>query len=117
MKRRLAGLLALAALWGCYLLVRYPLLALHGMYQFPLLLALLGSAVIVVGGILPARWPVGVFTVGGYLVGFFVGVWFSAESLDAGGGRQSNLWVIWLICYLLAIAVGCLVALTQKRHR
>ena len=102
MKKRLAGALSLAGLAGAYWALRYPLLFLHGMKQWPLALFIAGAVVIAVSGLALGRKALPILTLAGYAAGFILGYLFQS---DYGAG-QNSLWIIWACVDLAAILVG-----------
>ena len=105
-KKRIVGIVSLLVLTGSYLLVRYPLLDLHYMLEWPFDLLIPGAAVIVTAGIILGKRIVPVFTAVGYILGFFAGFLFQSDYYDIGGGRLNNMWIIWTSTYLTVIAAG-----------
>jgi len=62
-------------------------------------------------------------TVGAYIIGFMLGILFNIDSLDQGGGRLNNAWIIWTISFVVIIFIGVIWEMVsslmkkRKRHR
>ena len=109
MKKRIVGATSLFVLIGSYLLVRYPLLGLHGMMDWPLVLLFPGIAAVVIAGVILGKRIVPVFTAVGYILGFFGGTLFQSTYYDSHGVTVNNMWAIWTVSYLSVIAAGIIV--------
>jgi uncharacterized membrane protein len=110
------GILAFAVLLSGYLLCRYVFFGTHGMKDWPTVLFVLGSAVIVVAALTNSR-KVMACTVAGYLLGFAAGMLFHTHGTDLGGGDTNNAWIIWTVMYLCVICAGVIVDVMGKRKR
>lgn len=114
MKKQTVGIAALAALFAEYLLLRYPLLHLHRMKEWPLdlviaALVISGIAVWVKNSIVPACAAIG------YAVGFAVGYFFQTSDPVK---MTNNLWIIWTVTTLGFIALGVILsAIKAKRQK
>ena len=107
--------LCLLCIW--FVLCRYGLLSLHGMYDLPELLFYIGILVLGISFFAKARL-VPVFTAFAYITGFVLGMLFRSEGTDPGGGRTSSLWLIWTGVYLFVIVaavVGEWIAVRRKK--
>ncbi len=102
MKKRMPGALSLIGLTGAYLALRYPLLFLHNMKDWPLILFAAGVIVIAASGLAFGRKILPILTVAGYIAGFIAGYVFQ---FDYGIGLNS-LWIIWTCVDLGAILAG-----------
>ncbi len=110
MKRNKQLLMAVASLglfvlfdWLCRV---YAVdVGIHNMGQWPELMAMAGILILAASNIikLPATTTAACL---GYMLAFVLGVIFNTDSLDGGGGRLNNLWLIWTGCYLAFVAVG-----------
>lgn len=105
MKRSYQNLLWALVLAGSFLLCRFPLFALHGMKQWPGVLAGLGCLALLAAMVLKGR-RLAVAAGLGYLAGFGAALLFHRQGLDPGGGRTDNFWIIWTVFYLLCLAAG-----------
>lgn len=108
----LGGAVILAAEW---LLVRFPLLGLHGMYEWPWDLFIVGLIAVAIAGALGAKWAV-LGTLTGYLVGFFCGIVFNIP-----GPNNTRLGpFIWACVFLdgilLGTALSIIFAMRKKLH-
>ena len=113
MKKRLAltlgGMAVLAAEWA---LVRFPLLDLHGMFEWPWDLFLVGLIAVVIAGALGAKWAV-LGTLAGYLIGFFCGVIFNIPGPN--DTRQGPL--VWMCVFLAGIVLGIAASIIFKNAK
>ena len=107
----LGGAVILAAEW---LLVRFPLLGLHGMKEWPGDLFIAGLIAAVIAGVLGAKWAV-LGTLAGYLIGFFCGVVFNIPGPN--NTRQGPfVWAcVFLAGILLGFAASVIISLVSKR--
>lgn len=112
MKKRMAGALSLIGLTGAYLGFRYPLLILHGMKEWPLILFLVGALVISISGLVLGQKVLPILTFLGYVLGFAAGYIFQRDS----GVGLNNMWIIWSGVSLLAILVGGVVEIFRKKR-
>ena len=88
-----------------YLLIRYVLIDLHGMYQWPVVLLGFGMIVLAISffkqdKVLP------LMASGSYLVSFIVGVILQTDGMDSGGERTNTLWIIWTVAMITLVVVG-----------
>ena len=103
--RFLRPAVSLLVLAGEYLLVRGPLFYLHGMMQWPQILALAAAAGILLSVGLDLK-NLDLFSAAGYGCGFLAGLLFHQYGTDPGGGRTDNLWLIWTSVLLLFMILG-----------
>lgn len=113
MKKRLPGLVSLAVLAVTFLTVRFPLLFLHGMKEWPLDLFAVGAVVIALSGILFRAKYLPALTAAGYLLGFAAGCLFHWEYAP---GRD-NLWFFWTGLFLALMLVGGILEFLACRRR
>lgn len=111
MRKRTVGIAALVALFAEYLLLRYPLLYLHGMKEWPLdlvvaALVIAGIAVWVRNSIVPVCAAVG------YAVGFAAGYFFQTSDPVK---MTNNLWIIWTLTTLGFIALGVILSIVKAK--
>lgn len=111
--RSIRGIVSVGIVVLSYLLVRFPLFAMHGMKDWPDLLAILSIVVIVMASILKKR-RVFVGVIVGYLGGFIFAMIFRQKGLDAGGGATSNGWILWITFLLISIGLATLWSLKEK---
>lgn len=88
-----------------YLLCRFIFFDMHGMKQWPSLLAIVGLIIIVIASVLGNRIAA-LLTVVGYMGGFILAMIFNTDGLDQGGGRSNNAWIIWITVLILFILIG-----------
>ena len=113
MKKRTIGIAALVALFAEYLLLRYPLLHLHGMKEWPLDLV---AAALVISGI--AVWVknsiVPVCAAIGYAAGFAAGYFFQTSDPIK---MTNNLWIIWTVMTLGFIVLGVILSVVKAKRQ
>lgn len=99
-----------------YWLCRFSFLKIHGMKQWPNLLAILSIVIIVIATIFENR-IIPVVTVVGYIGGFVLAMIFNTDGVDPGGGRTNNAWIIWGTVFIFSIMVGIIWGfISKKRH-
>ncbi len=116
MKKYAPFVLSLIGLIGSYLVLRYPLLFLHGMKQWTLALFLVGVIIIVISGLVLNRKILPFFTLAGYIVGFIFG---SIFQFDYGPdyNRLNNFWIIWACIDLAAILAGIVAEVFCRKRK
>ncbi len=97
-----------------YWLCRYSFFELHGMKQWPDLLALLSILIIVITTIRGSR-IIPAATVAGYLGGFIFAMIFSIDGVDPGGGRTNNGWIIWGFIFIFSFLIGFILDFISKQ--
>lgn len=115
MGNRKVGIISLCVLLASYLLFRYPLFGLHGMKGFPLVLLVVGIAVIVFFGIVKGGRVAPLYTTVGYIVGFVCGCLLERITPDPGGGQMSDFWEFWMGGFIAATVAGILIEIRQKK--
>ena len=88
-----------------YLLCRFVFFDIHGMKDWPDLLACVSLVVLLAAIALKLRWTSAAAAFG-YIFGFVLGVVFNTDGLDPGGGRTNNFWIIWTLGMLFCIVAG-----------
>jgi len=78
---------------------------MHGMKQWPNMLAMVGLIIIVIASIIGKR-RLSVATVAGYIGGFVIAMIFNTDGIELGGGRTNNAWIIWGCVLILSVIVG-----------
>ena len=96
----MTGLLAVS-----YWLCRFVFYGMHGMKDWPNMLAVVGLIIIVIASIVGNR-ILSVATVVGYMGGFALAMIFNTDGLDQGGGGTNNAWIIWGCVFILSVIVG-----------
>ena len=110
------GISMIGLLGISYWLCRFSFFEMHGMKQWPNLLAILSIAIIVVATIFGNR-RIQVATVVGYMGGFILAMIFNADGVDPGGGRTNNAWIVWGAVFILSILIGVIWGfLSKQRH-
>lgn len=115
MKKRIVSVTSLFAIVAAYFIFEYPLIGLHEMKSFPLYLLIAGIIVIAIFGIIKGYQITPIFTVVGYIIGFFAGYFFKTTSYDLGGGRLDNMWIIWMNSYLGTIILGIIIDFISRK--
>ena len=106
-KNIILNIIFLCPLTACYVVIIFPpLYDLHKMRDFPLILFIAGIMTVVLSGFLKRNILTPILTIIGYITGLITGVIFQHTYLDPGGGALSNIWLIWLIVYLIFIIAG-----------
>jgi transcriptional regulator with XRE-family HTH domain len=103
-------------LFLCFLLCRFAFFGLHGNKDWPMLLLVVGLAVVIVAALLDMR-KLMTFTVVGYIGSFALGIIFNVEGVDPGGGTTNNWWVIWTASFAAMIFVGAAWDVVRRRMR
>jgi len=88
-----------------YLLCRFVFFDIHGMKDWPNLLAVVSLIVLLTAIAFKIRWTSAAAAFG-YIFGFILGAIFNTDGLDPGGGRSNSFWIIWTIGLLFCIASG-----------
>ena len=88
-----------------FLACRYLFFDLHGMKDWPVFMLGLGIAVLVISFLLKGR-HLPLISANGYLAGFVAGLVFQVDGVDPGGGRTNNMWLIWLVVWLVFVLAG-----------
>jgi uncharacterized membrane protein YcaP (DUF421 family) len=96
-----------------YWLCRYIFFDMHGMKQWPNLLAIVSLAIIIIATISGKR-IISATTVIGYIIGFILAMIFNTDGLDQGGGRINNAWKIWGAIFVLSILIGVILTLLPR---
>lgn len=85
--------LSAVCLAGAYLLCRFGLFSLHGMKQWPAVLAAAGFAALVAAALYDF-WIASSTTIVCYPAGCFLGLWLGKTQTDPGGGQTHSGWII-----------------------
>ena len=110
------GILFVGILAISHLLCRFVFFDLHGMKQWPNVLAVVALIVVIIataaGGRIVA-WS----AIVGYSGGFIISMTFNSDGVDPGGGGTNNAWIIWTLALLVSILVGVVVTVASSvRH-
>lgn len=104
-KRTVVFLISASLLCAGYVLARYVLFDLHGMKQWPFTLLVIGAIIAGISFVMNARLAPMV-TGAAYSVSFLMAALMQTDSVDAGGMRTNNLWIIWTGVFLFLTAAG-----------
>lgn len=101
-----------------YWLSRFVFFEMHGMKDWPNLMALV-SIIIIIIAYLAGKRMISLMTVLGYMGGFILAMIFNRDGLDPGGGRTNNAWIIWVIVLFVCLLIGLIseVFLKRKAHK
>lgn len=94
-----------AILLASYLLIRFVFFNIHGMKDFPSLLAFITGSILLLL-VLMNKKILSLFTVFGYLFGFIIAMIFNSDTYDQGGGILNNSWIIWIIVFFFSVVIG-----------
>ena len=84
------------------------------MIQWPLILAIICLAVIIVSFAAKAAiTPIS--TSVSYIAGFFIAYIFQSDGTDPGGARTNNLWIIWTMAIIATIIVSSIFESVRSR--
>ena len=106
-------LISAAILLVDFLLCRYLFFDLHGMKDWPVFMLGLGIAALVVSFLLKGQ-HLPLISANGYLAGFVSGLVFRTNGVDPGGGRTNNMWLIWLVVWLVFVLAGARADLLRR---
>jgi hypothetical protein len=110
------GIIMLGCFGFSYWLCRYAFFGLHGMKQWPNVLAIVGLITIVFSVIFRYQ-IIPIATIVGYMGGFILAMIFNVDGVDQGGGGTNNAWKIWGIVYILSILIGVILDFIRKQER
>lgn len=113
--KSLWGISMIGLLGISYWLCRYTFLDMHGMKQWPDLLAILSITIIVIATIFGKRL-ISASTVIGYMGGFIFAMTFNTYGIDQGGSRTNNAWQIWGSIFGLSILIGIFLTFIIKKR-
>ena len=108
------GISMIGLLGISYWLCRFFYFEMHGMKQWPNLLAILSVAIIVIVIIFGNR-IIPVTTIVGYMGGFTLAMIFNTDGVDPGGGSTNNAWIIWGMVLIFSILIGILLSFLFKQ--
>lgn len=112
----LLGISMIGLLGISYWLCRFSFFEMHGMKQWPDLLAILSITIIVIATIFGNR-IIPVATIVGYMGGFILAMIFNTDGVDPGGGRTNNAWIIWGTVFIFLILIGIVLDfISKQRH-
>ena len=111
--RSFKGIVSVAAIVISYLLIRFPLFNMHGMKEWPNMLAILSIGTIVLASIFKKR-KIFIGVIVGYLGGFALAMLFNRSGFDQGGGTTNNAWIIWTVFLILSILFTMILSYRKK---
>ena len=104
-KRTVTFLISAGLLCVGYVLTRYVFFDLHGMKQWPLTLLIIGAIISGISVVQKAR-VIPIVIGAAYSVSFLMAALMQTDSVDAGGMRTNNLWIIWTGVFLFLTAAS-----------
>jgi len=113
-KRILWAVGTVIALCLCFILCRFTFIESHGSYQYPVVLLVVGIVTVIIAAIFDGR-KVMISTVAGYIGGFALGILFSVDGVNQGGGATNNWWVIWTVSFFVLIVIGIVWEIVSNR--
>lgn len=100
-----------------YWLCRFVFFGIHGMKQWPNMLAIIGLITIVIA-IIGGRRLLSVATIVGYIGGFALGMILNTDGVDQGGGGTNNAWKIWGIVFISSILISIILGfISKQKHK
>ncbi len=114
MGRTIWGACTAAGLAIGYWLCRYALFDLHGMKQWPNMLAIVGLVVLLIASAAGFRF-LALAAALGYPLAFGIAMMTFTQGVDQGGGGTNNAWIIWGGVYLLCKAIGIAADIITRR--
>ena len=113
MKKDKTGIISLISLTCMYLIIRYPLLSLHEMKDWPFILFCTNAVIIVIASMVFHKRKLPIFVTSAYAISFVIGYLFQ---FDYGHGLNS-MWIIWTISNFIIIIIGCIYEKVRKDER
>ena len=99
-----------------YWLCRYFFFDLHGMKEWPNLLAI-AALVILLAAFFTKKFRLSVMVSLGYPASFGIGLLLHRSDVDPGGGATDNLWIIWAVSLLIWILAGIVMEMLAARKK
>ena len=112
-KRTVTFLISAGLLCVGYVLTRYVFFDLHGMKQWPLTLLIIGVIIAGISVVQKAR-VIPIVAGAAYSVSFLIAALIQTDSVDVGGMRTNNLWIIWTGVFLFLTAAGIVAELAAR---
>lgn len=108
------SVISLLVLVISFIVVRYVFFETHGMKQFPVMLFLPLFIAMIISCFINVK-IIPFVTALSYPIGFIIAAMFQTNSVDAGGGATSNLWIIWTFIVIAAIIISVIVEMISSR--
>lgn len=100
-----------------FIITRFLYIDSHNMKDFSEIMALLSCAITCIL-ILENKLFSASVAVYGNLIGFIIGLLFNTSYLDMNGSNMNNMWLIWLISYIIVVLLGMVIErLFHVKHR
>ena len=115
---RQPALLSIIILFFGYLLIRYALLDLHKMKDWPTVL-FVSCFVVIVICFFVKKTIIPLITSISYPIGFVLGYIFQTNGVDVSGGTTNNLWIIWTFTILILVFISIVIEffVSKKANR
>jgi hypothetical protein len=110
------GLIMTGLIGISYLLFRFVFFNMHGMKEWPMDLAVLCIAIIMIATIFGNR-KISIAIGIGYIGGFIIAMIFNTDGVDPGGGRTNNAWILWSGVLLVSLLIGFIASFIPNRIR
>lgn len=100
-----------------FVITRFIYIDMHKMYDFSEMMALVSGSLACLF-ILENRLLSATLSVYSNLLGFLIGLVFNHNYMDVNGISLNNMWIIWLISYIIVILLGMVIErLFHVKHR
>ena len=109
------GISSLGYLALAYKLIRYNYFHLHGMKDWPNMLAITSAVIIILFSIFGKRIS-SIATVLAYIGGFVLAMLLNSDGVDPGGGRTNNGWIIWTLVYIIILLGGIVIDFVMHKR-
>ena len=114
-KKLFWGISSLGYLALAYKLIRYNFFYLHGMKDWPNMLAIVSGVIIILFSIFGRRIP-SIAAVLAYIGGFVLAMLFNSDGVDPGGARTNNGWIIWTLVYIIILLGGIVIDFVMHKR-
>ena len=99
-----------------FFICRYVFFEYHGMKELPLGLLELSISIVIIT--IYSNYETSTICISfGYGISFLMGYLLNTDSVDLGGGRTNNFWIIWIITYFLIILIGLIIDIIKKKYK
>lgn len=115
LNKRIAAFVSLAVLAAAFYVIRYPLIELHHMKEWPFDLFIFGVIAIAIAGLAVGAKFTPSLTAVGYAIGFIAGYFFQYDYVvyaDPDGNvleMGNSLWIIWTYVFVGSILAGIII--------
>lgn len=109
------GISSLGYLALAYRLISYNFFDLHGMKDWPIMLGIASTVIIIIVSIFARRIPA-IATVLAYIGGFGLAMLLNSDDVDPGGARTNNAWIIWTLAYIIILLGGIVIDFVMDKR-